>query len=327
MDVSIGLFRALVNQTVREALRQPVILLTTTVAILFAALMPLMTAFQFWEGERLIRDGILALHFTLGAYLAATVSQLVMGVDLQGRAAGLLLCKPVPRWTFFLARYTGSLVVLVLFTLGLWVAAVLSVRIGPTDYVVDEKAGLGVLLAVGAAHAISAGLNYRRGTPYAEWAFFLTPAALLLVLGGLALRDGRSGLVPVSMIGSVGARMAPAFALIFLGLAVITAAAHALLARVAGVPWLTGGVIVLIVAGLSLEPLLTSLGRGVSEHLLGKALIRLVPSWSLFWPADALEGGRSLPLAYVGWVTLYAAAWSAFFLAVGAVSFERREVG
>ncbi len=327
MAFRLDIFHALVVQSVRESLRQPVILLVTTVAILLAALMPFMTAFQFGEENRLVMDGILALHFLLGAYLAGAVSQLGLGLDLQGRAAGLILCKPVRRAEFFLARFTGVLVVLALFSFCLWTAAVLSQQIGPLEHGEDERAGLIILAAVAAAHGISGMINYRRGSPYAEWSFFLLPIALGMALSFLLIRDLRADVASAGRVLASGVRLLPAFGLVYLGLGVLAAAAHTLAARFSSAPVLAGFMTLLLVLGLSLEPLIHEWRGAVAESLRVMGIAWLMPSWSLFWPADALYAGRSLPLTYLGWAALYSVTWTAFFLSVGTAWFAERELG
>jgi hypothetical protein len=52
----------------------------------------------------------------------------------------------------------------------------------------------------------------------------------------------------------------------------------------------------------------------------------MVPNWQLFWLADALETGKTIPWSYVGKAVGYLAGYLGAALALALVLFEDREL-
>lgn len=65
---------------------------------------------------------------------------------------------------------------------------------------------------------------------------------------------------------------------------------------------------------------------GLAGAFWAKAVYTVVPNWQLFWMADALQGTRTIPGAYVGRAFLYMVCYLAAALALALLLFENREL-
>lgn len=313
--------RALTLQTAVEILRQPLPVLLTTLATTLAALFPLVLSFQFGEEGRLVRDGILALHFTLGVYLAAVSASATLGRDLQSGSGALVLSKAVSHELFYLSKFLGVVLVLAVFTLCVGLAAVLSTRVGVANYVVDPRAGGIIGIAIIAAFLLAGALNYWKGHPFSSTAQLLLVVALLVSLGLVAAQSGST--YANTSLSQTALHLAPALALVFLALVMMTAITLALAARLPAVPVVAIGTLVFLL-GLVNGPLF---GKAAARGNIGAVILSaVVPDWQHFWLVDALSGNGRIPLGYVGWAGLYAAAYTGGLVLAGLALFRNREI-
>lgn len=65
---------------------------------------------------------------------------------------------------------------------------------------------------------------------------------------------------------------------------------------------------------------------GLAGSWWARAVYTVVPNWQLFWLADALQGTKEIPLAYVGKAFVYMLCYLAAALAIALLLFENREL-
>lgn len=320
MRHAFSMCRALAWQTAVEILRQPLPVLLTTLASSLAALFPLVLSFQFGEEGRLARDGILAMHFTLGVYLAAVASSATLGREWQSGTGALVLSKAVSRELFFFSKFLGLALVLAVFTFCMGAAAVLSTRVGVANYVIDSRAGGIIGGSILAACLLAGLLNYWKSRPFPSTMQGLLVAALLMAAGLVALLP----LPPDALsLAATFQRLAPALLLVFFALVMMAALTLALAARLSAVPVLVMAALVFLL-GLVNGPLFgPAAARG---SLWARVAGAVIPDWQHFWLMDALSGSGRIPFSYVGWAGLYAAVYTAGLLSVGLAVFRNREV-
>jgi ABC-type transport system involved in multi-copper enzyme maturation permease subunit len=231
----------------------------------------------------------------------------------------MILSKAVARHTFFLAKFAGVVMVVAFFCFCLWLAAILSTRVGPGHYMADEHVAAVVLAAVVAAYAVAGVLNYRFRRPFCSTACGCLVLSLCVALGFVARWPGE---YPVAPLAEAAAQFGPAVLLIGLGLVAMAAIAISLAAR------------------LSLTPVMSIcallfLGGLISDHLAAQAsgmpvvavvLHAILPNWQHFWVADAVTGGGGIPGRYVAFAALYAGLYTGGVLCAGAAAFAGREV-
>jgi len=303
-----------------DIIRQPIVLLLAVTSIALTSLLPMVSVFMFGEEVRLVQDGAFAFQFGMGLLLAGVSASVALYREISRGTAATVLCKPVSRSLFFLAKYGGVLLVLILFcTLSLTVT-LLSVRIPLPGLNTDWRVG-GILYAViPVAFSLAAIMNFAFKRPFVSQAFaFLVSCLIVALLAGAWLNpDG--GVCPFG--SRLAWRLLPAGVLIGLALAVFAAIALSLSTRLS--PVFTLSVCGILFFGGLLSDYM--FGQVAAHSLPAAVCYSLVPNWQDFWLVDALAGGRTIPWGYVARAGGYALLMIAGMLCFGLVSFRNVEI-
>ena len=67
-------------------------------------------------------------------------------------------------------------------------------------------------------------------------------------------------------------------------------------------------------------------GAGHAGSAWASVLYTVLPNWQLFWLADALENGKTIPMNYLGASLVYALCYVGATLAGALILFEDREL-
>ena len=314
--------------TALEGLQQPVALLLALSASVLALLGPLLALYTFGEEGRLARDSGLALHLVLGLFVVAFTAGSALHDELRGGTAAAVLAKPVGRGSFVVGKWLGVVGVLAVFSATATLSTLLAERTAEhfietrdaLGSLVDTYSGLGSLAAVAVALAVAAVLNYARRFRFTLAAQFLLPAALLATLLACGFVT-RAGTRPEGGFAlQVNLRALPAAALVAALLSLYAAIATALSTRLRAAPTaaILGAFLFLgFFAG-------TLAGR---PGPLPALVVALVPDVQAFWCTDALAGGGAIPPGHMARAALLALSSSAFWLLLGRLSLERRDLG
>ena len=322
-----GTIRPVAASTAIEGLQQPVVLLLSLACFVLVALQPVVQLHTFGDSARLARDcgmgfllvfGILVASFTAGSTLAA---------EIRDGTAATALAKPVSRPAFLVGKFLGSCAVVAVFAWCQTWAVLLAQRtaeawVETARTASDRRDALCALLSLAApalALALAAFVNARTRRRFGLW-FFAFLAALppiAAALLGLFARDG-SWLGPSAWSPALDPRVVPlALQLLFL-LAVFSALATALTTRLATGPAVALSFLVLLLGFLA--------DGAAAGGPAGKLLYALVPDAQHFWTADALARGGTIPAAHTLRAALYAATYCAAVLALGCVSFRKKDL-
>ena len=320
MRLGIKQFIAVARLTALEAVRQPVFLLLASTSLLLVGLFPVIVTQTLSEGARLIRDCALALHFVTGLVLGSLAACHALGRDIRRGTAAAVLSKPVGRVTFFLAKYSGVAVALLLYSGLMTAGALLGVRtVSRDDYQFDWWGSGPLLATLPLAFALAGLQNY-----FSRCAFTSRAFAWLVALVGVALVV--SCAVPREAGAAFGSTLtwpiARAGALIALAVLVLTSIATALATRLEAIPVLS------LCSGLFLFGLISDylVGRlSPAQRAVAGRLIDLLPNWQHFWVVDALNK-QGIPGVYLLHAAAYAGLCLAGFLAAGIFAFHRMEV-
>jgi hypothetical protein len=318
-------FAALSRLTAVEAARQPVCLLLACTCVLLTAAVPMVMLHHFGEDGKLARDSGLAFHFVFGAFLAGYAASRSLAGELRSGTASTVLSKPVGRGLFYLAKLTGTAMLVGWFSLCAATATLLAERVSQTfvftraltGYYTDWQTGW-LLLAAPFAALFGAGLiNYAWRRPFGSAAFGLLAVALLAVLGiaGFFDRAGR----PAAFDCRVDWRLLPVSFLVTVALGVLAALALALATRLKTVPTVVL-VFAAVAAGLGAD---FALAGGGPAWLSWPAA--LAPNWQHFWMADALTGGGRVASSYVGAALAYGTVYAAAVTGAGWLAFRGAE--
>ncbi|MBI2440268.1 MAG: hypothetical protein HYV35_02740 [Lentisphaerae bacterium] len=326
------------SNTVRDIIRQPVILLLTGSCIIFTGLLPATAIFAFGEEKRLVRDGALAFHLVFGLLIAGTAAAATIYTEVKRGAAATILSKPVARSLYFMATYGGILIVLGLFSAIALLASLLSVRMVLPGMQIDVRVGAICLAAVLLAFGYAAAANFIFRRSFIAQAFLaLLPCLAVALLAAVGLSQQsfsrlehththETALAAGGQLVYSGSLMAwqivPASLLITLALVVLAALAISFSTRWPPVLSTTACLAVFFL-GLIADYLFRS---AAATAWWAKLCYLLLPNWQDFWLVDALSGGGTIPSGYVGLAAGYAALYAGAALTLGLLSFREVEI-
>ena len=304
----------IVKNTFRENLREPIFLLVTMAAVVLIGLFPTMTLFVFREQTKLVVDSSMATSLTFGWILAVIIAGHAVTREIETGTALLMLSKPVDRTIFILGKILGILLSLAVFCFITSVATLISVRIAKDQFRIDLGL-LGIYFGALAVSCISGGLrNFltNKSFPMAAMVSMAVIFPLALIPSELAAESERFywPLVPASILVS--------YAVLTMGIL-----ATSLSTRFNLVPNLALCACVFIVGTMS-DYLF---GQYADTSIVANVLYALIPNWQLFWMADALAVGKTIPWAYVAYGAIYIILFMGMFLGLAVLLFRNREVG
>ncbi|VAX42441.1 conserved hypothetical protein-putative membrane bound transporter [hydrothermal vent metagenome] len=96
--------------TTKEAIRQPVFLLTIAVALFLTVLNTFLPFFSFGDDIQMLKDCGLATILISGMLMAIWTASTSISDEIEGKTAMTLLSKPINRRQFVLGKYLGILV-------------------------------------------------------------------------------------------------------------------------------------------------------------------------------------------------------------------------
>ena len=328
MMLRIKQFLAMAGLTALEALRQPICLLLTAGCVVLIAAAPLTIMHMFGEDGKQVRDSAFALHFVFGLFVAGHAAGTMLSREIRSGTASAVLSKPVSRELFFLSKFAGITVVILVFSTCATLATLLSERVaekfyysdGLTGYIMDGPTGAMLFAAPFAACLAAALINYRLKRPFASSAFMMILVFLLLVLviSGFFERNGRW--LPYNF--HLDLRIIPVSILITTALVVLSALALTISTRFDIVPAMILCSVIFMI-GLMSDYIF---GRHAAGSGLSAFLYTITPNWQNFWTADALSGGGHVPWKYVYNAGLYAVVYSSGILCLGMLSFRHTEM-
>ncbi|MFA5042969.1 MAG: hypothetical protein WC381_05885 [Kiritimatiellia bacterium] len=310
----------LATNTVRDIIRQPVILLLTTTAVVLIGLLPSTAVFAFGEEARLVRDGALALNLVFGLLVAGAAAAATIYAEIKRGTAATVLCKPVSRSLYFISTYIGVLMVLLLFCATTLLAGLLSLRMVLPGMQTDGRIGALFLAAVSIAFGYAAISNFMFRRQFVSQAFIGLLPCLMVAFVAAAWIDPNGHAV---RFGSLMAwQMVPAGILVSLAVMVLAALAVSLSTRLPPV-LSTSACAAVFFLGLVSDYLLRA---AAATSWWAASIYRLLPNWQDFWIVDALSGGGNIPWGYVAASAGYAGLYAVAALALGVLSFRRVEI-
>ena len=93
--------------TTKEAIRQPVFLLTLTVAIAILVINTFLPFFSLGDDIKMLKDCGLATILICGLLIAVWTASTSIAEEIEGKTAMTLLSKPINRRQFVIGKYIG----------------------------------------------------------------------------------------------------------------------------------------------------------------------------------------------------------------------------
>ncbi len=316
---SLMRFGVLTRLAFTDLVRQPICLLITLASAALSIVLPLLTAHQLGQQTDLARDSALAFEFTGGAILVAFAACSTLSTETRDGTILTILCRPIGRGTFFLAKFAAVCGVVALFVASSTCAALLAERLTPRYFETDWL-GVRLLLAVPVVTLVPAAvINWRSGRSMPAWTWILLLPALAVVVLAVSRVDAEGH--PGRLGQFLDGRLVPAAVLVGVGLLILAALALGLAARLRLTPTVMI-LLCLLFSGLISGYAADQLNRWPAAAL---SLRTLLPDLQRFWPADDLSGGAPFGWRTVGAASVYGLVYTAGVLCLGMAAFRHRQ--
>ena len=320
MRLRVNQYIALAGLTALETVRQPICLILTATCIVFVGILPLVLTHSLGEAARLVSHSALAFHFVGGLVLGGYAACASLTHEIRRGTAAAVLSKPVERTTFFLSKFVGIAIVLLLFSTALTLACLLSVRTVYDPYTLDLFAQGSLIIAVFLAFTVAGILNYTLRRPFCSNAFALTLVFLLVAFVAVNFLDAQGNATPFG--SRLDWALLPANILVGMGILVLAGISVGLATRLDMVATLTICSIVFLL-GLMSDYLF---GRAANDNMIAFLLYYALPNWQNFWVIDALSEKKSISATYLLTVGKYGLLYLAGVLCLGLLAFKKVEV-
>lgn len=307
-------FYHVARNTFRESIREPIFFVLLVSALFLIGLFPSLSMFVFREQIKLVIDSAMATTMVFGLIAAVLCASHTITREMQNGTVLLLLSKPVYRWSFILAKITGIITALTVFVIICNIGSLIAVRIAKDQFQLDFTAMYIYYGIIFGCAAIGAFRNFLYQASFASASVF----SMLMIMPVYA---AILNFIPAPGEGHLPLHweMVPALMLIIFAV------------------WGMGAITVVfstrlnMVANLCVCGLIFALGMGSNFFFSGSGfwnavLYALIPNWQLFWLADALASGKTIPLAYVFLAFIYIVLYIAFCSIWAIYMFQFREL-
>ena len=288
--------------TAKEAVRQPVFLLSGALAVALLVVNTFLPFFSLGEDVKMLKDTGLATMLIVGLLVAVWTASTTIHDEIEGRTAMTLLSKPINRRQFVLGKYLG-----ILQAVGLLTLVVGGIFLGLIFYKViyDARENSKQLPATQWVRAEALG---------ADW------------VPGLVGKELR---IPQPQAVASAFEVVPALLLVYLEIAVLTAISVAISCRLPMVVNLSVCFTVFIVGHLTGVLVLWrgdggALVEGV--RFVAGLIATVLPALPAYNSEAAIAREALVPPEYLGWAGLYTLCYSAAAILVAFLLFEDRDL-
>lgn len=105
-------FAAITRSVIEDALHRKLYFALVALTLMLVLMIPVLPSARVGVQIDLMRDGFLGLISLMSYLLAVILAAGAISVEVERRAAYYILSKPISRWTYYVARYVGVLLVM-----------------------------------------------------------------------------------------------------------------------------------------------------------------------------------------------------------------------
>lgn len=315
-------FQTIVINSCMELVRQPVYLMLLLGSSLFMIVLASVPYFGLGDDPTLVKNSVLALTFMTGLFGGIVGSSLSISKEVATGTALAVMAKPVRRWTFVLGKYVGLSGALFLLAYANLISSLTASRMAYDAYSgVDWNAFFIFTSFIGVALIVAGVRNYVFRKPFLQEAVFYSVVSISLAF--LVIWKMTNHKVSLSDYAQVDWRLFPSVVLIYFAILVLAAIAVVCSTRFEFLPTLG------ICYGVFLLGLMSDyfFGLPASEGaLVSKVLYTIIPNWQLYWMADAIQQGQSIPVDYIFRAFIQMVCSVGWLLIIAVILFEDREL-
>ncbi len=305
-----------------ELVRQPFFLVLATLTMAFIAFLGSVYYFAFGQDESLATNSALAMCLLSGLFASVFCASSSVAQEISQGTALTILSKPISKLQFILGKFTGLTAAILVLSFFNLIATLVCSRISFESHGEPDTTVLMIFFgAIALAYLYGTFANYFLGQTFTgatTIALTATIAVGFLIICGLPHGNHGEG------FGSgVDWRLVPAVLLLTFALLILAALALACTTRLEMIPTLgiCGGFFMI---GLMSDYLL---GRPAADGSWLAAIgYSILPNWQIFWMADALENGKSIPLKYIFQSVEYLVGFLVICISGALYLFEEREL-
>ncbi len=307
---------ALARSAALEALAEPLSAVLFLVALLTIHLAPVFHYHQFGEPGRLARECGFSALLVFGLVFATAAAVRVIGGEIASGTAAAALARPVPRPLFFCAKLAGVASAFVIFLVAVAASTVLATYAsaegahlaacceeGDVSRIWKPGLAAGIGLTLGGFAAAAAANRFFRARFCVTACLLLASAQPLALVCSLPFGHEGAAATAAALPG----RIVPALGVLAAGCLVFISVAGALAVCLKPAP--TAALVAAAVLSSFIWPI-----RAV------------LPDIGRFWLVDSLSMGGSIAWDEAGVAVLAAVCLTSFWLVVGSVLLQRREL-
>jgi hypothetical protein len=288
--------------TAKEAVRQPVFLLSIALATAILLINTFLPFFSLGEDVKMLKDCGLATILIVGLLVAVWTASTTIHDEIEGRTAMTLLSKPINRRQFVLGKYLG-----ILQAIGLLTVVLGAIFIGLIFYKVGYD-----------AREASKPLDYTQWMQADQLGVAWVP--------GLSDKEIR---VPHPERVRSSLEVLPPLMLVYLEIAVLTAISVAISCRLPMVVNLSVCFTVFIVGHLTNVLVLWKGDGGAfveGVRFVAGLIATVLPALQSYSSEAAIAREALVPPEYLAWSALYTVCYSAAAILVAFLLFEDRDL-
>jgi hypothetical protein len=322
----MGKIITIAKNAVVETVRQPVFVIILAGGALLIGLSPSFATFSLMNDIKLVKDMGLATILLTGLLQGTFCAAHVVSSEVENKTVLLVLSKPVSKAQFVLGKYLGVAAALAASTYLLTLVLLLTIRVGVPEAAwvkLHRPVISGEIFALSAAVVIALLANYFHDRSFCSSCFGYSLLSFTFVF--ILLGFVNSDLGFQKFCADVDVQVINASYLILLAVLTVAAVAIALSTRFSLVLS-----VVLCVCIFTLGLLSDHIFGSRTENLLLSGLARigyaLVPNMQVFWVADAVVAGETIPGRYLFGATGYGVLYQMAMLTAAVVLFETREI-
>lgn len=277
--------------TTKEAVRQPIFLLLTGLAIVVIGANYYVPFFSLGEDTKMFLDCGLATVLICALLLAIWTASISVAEEIEGRTAMTLLSKPITRRQFIVGKYIGitQTALILIVVSGLFFFATTYMKFG-----YDQKESGKEALAVVNWTAVS-------------WAPFEVPA-------------------PNPERLSVAAQVLPGLTMIFLEVVVMTSVSVAISTRLPMLVNIVSCFAIFVIGHLTPVLVQSTLKDKVFVKFMAQLFATILPTLDNFNTSAAIATGKTIPAEYIGPAAVYAAVYATAAVLLAFILFEDRDL-